>query len=361
MIHAIAALPLLAAAIPQDSDALASSVRAAADTEVRIATYDVGDLTGATELRELRDSVVRDDIPATVRRAALDRYVELLDTGAVEAVTDELVETIRAFVEPKLAGDLERVIATAPGEITVSGREQQQAWVEAFLRQTRAFDGMIEFRMRIYEVPDGALAALVDGRSGTVLAADAVALFQERIESLEGASTLMVPRVLTRCATLANIQLVEQTAYIKDFEITVLPDLHQEIADPIIDVLQTGIDVDVRGIPSAGGGLDVHAEFRYSTADKPIRAEKVRIGAAGHEVTVQLPEVRMARASARFELAPGAAVVMATVDPGREEGEAPRDLVFLMQALRVGPEDVGDAMDAPIDPAPDADPRKGGR
>ncbi|MEL6716374.1 MAG: hypothetical protein AAFP86_21525, partial [Planctomycetota bacterium] len=116
MIHAIAALPLLAAAVPQDSDALAPSVRAAVPAEVRIATYDVGDLTGATELRELRDSVVRDDIPASVRRAALDRYVELLETGAVDAVTDELVETIRAFVEPKLSGDLERVIATAPGE-----------------------------------------------------------------------------------------------------------------------------------------------------------------------------------------------------------------------------------------------------
>lgn len=325
--------PLPAEAPPHQAWAQATPAGA------EMATYDVGDMTGAAELRELRDSVVRDDIPVVVRRAALDRYVELLESGSVEALTDQLVETVRVFIEPPLEGELERVIATAPGEITVAGRPEQQRWVREFLRSTRAFEGTIEFRMRIYEVPAGALRTLVEGRSGTILEPKKVGPFQEQIEALEGASVVSVPRVQARCASLANVTLVEQTAYVKDFELTVLPDLQKEIADPVIDVLETGIDVDVRGIPSAGGALAVYAGFRYSTADRPIRSQTLRIGASGHEVTVQLPELRVAKASARFDLAPGAAFVMATVDPGRSDSDAPRDIVFVLQALRASAKD----------------------
>ncbi|MHC4262686.1 MAG: hypothetical protein ACYSWX_09210 [Planctomycetota bacterium] len=308
--------------------------------DVSVVTYDVGDLTGAQELRDLRDSVVRDDIPQVVRRAALDRYVELLETRSVSTATEDLVGAIETFIDPPASSQLNKVVASGPGEITVAGSDVQHAWVESFLEASRGFEGLVDFQMRIYEVPVGRLDTLVQGRSGTILAAPDVAPFLEQLEEMGDADVLMVPRVLAHAGSASNIQAVEQTAYVKDYELTVLPDLQQEIADPIIDVLPTGVAIDLRAVPVGPDSLSVHVDFRYSVAERPFPTRTVRVGAAGNELTIQLPEVRVAKATARFDLAPGSAVVMATVDPGREDGEAPRDLLFVLQAARVEEVDV---------------------
>ena len=308
--------------------------------DVSVVTYDVGDLTGAQELRDLRDSVVRDDLPQVVRRAALDRYVELLETRSVSTATEELVGAIETFIDPPVSILLNKVVASGPGEITIAGSDVQHAWVESFLEATRGFEGLVDFQMRIYEVPVGRLDTLVEGRSGTILAAPDVEPLLEQLKEMGDADVLMVPRVLAHAGSTSNIRAGEQTAYVKDYELTVLPDLQQEVADPIVDIVETGVAIDLRAIPVGPDSLSVHVDFRYSVAERPFPARTVRAGAAGTQFTIQSPEVRVAKATARFDLAPGSAVVMATVDPGREVGEAPKDLLFVLQAARVEEADV---------------------
>lgn len=302
---------------------------------VFVSMYSVEELTGAVELRELRESVIRDDIPQSVRRVALDRYAELLESGAVTEATQGLVDSILAFVQPPMTGKDQRILVSGPGEMTVSGTAKQHHWIEEHLVSRGGEVGQVDFEMRLYEVPAASLKELVGERSGTILKPGMAADFMAGLAVRKDVDLLMLPRVLVNDGAAASIASMEQTAYVKDYELTVLPDLEQEVADPIIDVMQTGTMIDLRAIPIADNGLAVLVEFQHLTVESPIEARSIPIGAGGHEVTVQVPVVRKANANARFDLAPGAAVVLATVDPATTDTDQPRGLILLLQAERV--------------------------
>ena len=52
--------------------------------------FEVGDLTGADELKELRSAILDEALPLSVRRATLDRYSELLTSNSVSVEAEEL-------------------------------------------------------------------------------------------------------------------------------------------------------------------------------------------------------------------------------------------------------------------------------
>ena len=80
--------------------------------------------------------------------------------------------------------------------------------------------------------------------------------------------------------------------------------------------LQTGLTMQWRSVPLAEKRLAIQIDLTYSTVRRPFREVAMRLGALGHEVTVQLPEVTTLSAQSRFDLAPGQTIVMGTVDPG---------------------------------------------
>ena len=113
----------------------------------------------------------------------------------------------------------------------------------------------------------------------------------------------------------AQLQAVKQVAYIRDYELKVLADQNVEVADPIIDVAQGGIEMSLRGVPLADGRLSIEADLNYSKLTEPIATFETTIGAMAHPVTIQLPEITRVHVEGRFELFPGETLLMASVDP----------------------------------------------
>ncbi len=346
MLHSIllstAFLPVASAhGAEQEAGSAVAPIEAfALDTQVVI--FDVSDLTDADELENLRRAIVREDLEDEMRAELLDEYVSMLESGEVEGATQSIVTSIETFIEPQPGPEF-RIAPVGPGRLAVAGSPAQQVWVKEFLRSMRGFDGLIDIQMHMYQLPQGHLETLLGGWSGKALDAMQLTELLEDLDRIEDKQVVAAPRVMVFPAGRASISTIEQTAYIKDFELTILPDLNKEIADPTIDVLQTGVVVDVLAVPVGDDRLAVLADFAYSTAEKPFPTRSFRLGAHTEEVTIQVPEVRTAKANARFELGPNEAVALAAADPGDGSGErldgddakAPRDMLVILRARRM--------------------------
>ena len=106
--------------------------------------------------------------------------------------------------------------------------------------------------------------------------------------------------------------------------------LDAEIADPIIDIVESGVKMDLRGVPLADQKLGVFARLEYSTLEEPIPSFQTSIGARGHVVTIQLPKVTKVKLEGRFEVLPGETLLLATVDPTGET-----EVLALLRATRI--------------------------
>ncbi|MEM9803611.1 MAG: hypothetical protein AAGA20_25060, partial [Planctomycetota bacterium] len=218
-----------------------------------------------------------------------------------------------------------------PGEMIVAADARTHRWIDRFLSGTRQFDGFIDVEVRLFHVAAGTAAEVWDGRTGVLLDGETTAGFLDRLTASKDAESVAAPRLLTQPGAPASLFIGEQTAYVKDFELTVLPDTETEIADPVIDVVQTGTSIDVLAIPLGAERLAVEIEFRQSTAERPFRELTTTLGANSSPVTVQLPEVKTSRVAARFELDPGSSIALSVNNPEDET----KDIVVLMRAQRV--------------------------
>jgi type II secretory pathway component GspD/PulD (secretin) len=106
------------------------------------------------------------------------------------------------------------------------------------------------------------------------------------------AEVLMAPRLTAFNTQRANITVVDQWAYIKDFDVQVAQSAY--IADPVIGTIQTGVVFDVRPI-IANDRRYITLELRPTVADlqKPIRTFTTTLGASGREVVFEVPTVRL--------------------------------------------------------------------
>lgn len=103
---------------------------------------------------------------------------------------------------------------------------------------------------------------------------------------------LMAPRLTAFNTQRANITVVDQWAYIKDFDVQVAQSAY--IADPVIGTIQTGVVFDVRPI-IANDRRYITLELRPTVANlqTPIRTFTTTLGASGRQVTFEVPTVQL--------------------------------------------------------------------
>ncbi|TDJ68655.1 MAG: hypothetical protein E2O39_12850 [Planctomycetota bacterium] len=284
----------------------------APDTALRL--YDVGHLTGHTRLRDLlagfADTANRIEIEGAIAR--LER-LERLRTE-VRSTTDSLVATIREMISPPLQEDIQRVDHLDRGSLALVGTRVQHEWLAQFLEAASGFNGLIDVQASIYVLEEGGLAELSQVRSGEVLSPAQVTALVGELE-LADVTAVTSPRVTTFPFQEAQLSIIEQVAYIKDYELKILPEQSVEIADPVIDVVNTGVIMQVRGVPLANHKLGIFASLEYSVLERPIRTIEMTLGAMGHQVTIQLPHVTRVMLEGRFEVLPDETLLLATVDP----------------------------------------------
>lgn len=104
------------------------------------------------------------------------------------------------------------------------------------------------------------------------------------------ATTLTAPKITAYLGQHGEIRISNQTAYIKDYEVRSAADT--VIADPIIDVVEDGLKVDVTVIRLPGQeGLCVDAAITMSALKKPMETFETSIIEGAPKVKLQLPEV----------------------------------------------------------------------
>lgn len=335
MMYALTIVPFLLLA-PQEDPARVDVLRAidpaltavgeTAAQDRRIRILDVADLTGADRLDALREAIENDLLDEEVRYAALGRYLDLIETGEMDTRVQGLVEAIETFCVPNTAGL--RIGVPSPGVLIVAASESVHTWIDQFLAAMRGFDGQVLIAIEIFKVDAGTAADVWGGRTGVLLDE---AHLGDLLVTLEGAAERVnAPAVLTNPAQHASLVVGEQIAYVKDYEFTVLPGRDVEIADPVIDVIQTGTSIDVIAVPVGDGRLAVEIQYAEARAETPFREFTTTLG-VGNPVTVQLPELRVAKVNARFELDPGAAIAMSVKDPDDET----KDIIVVMKASRI--------------------------
>lgn len=283
-------------------------------------SYGVADLCGHSQVHEQRRKLLQhipwdatDPGVIIAQSAALDHA-----QAEASAALADIESIVRSHLKPAFDPARNLVRTVTDSSLLVLGDHNQQAWVQTYLETCRQFERLIRVDTVILNLPAGSLETLGHDHSGQVLPrtdADGLIAAAKRIP---GATILEVPSVVTSPFRRANLTAVDQVAYIKDFELIVLEEEQQEIVDPVVDVAQDGVVLDITATPVEGGRFSLDAHLTYSVLERPIRTFETSIGALGHKVTVQLPEITISRLKGEFVLSQDQSLAIASTGPDGE-------------------------------------------
>lgn len=308
-------LAALHGAPSQDVDVAAPPIAPAVNaepTEMRV--HDLRILTGHESIEELiaglQESTHRDEVAD-----AFERMQQVEDVREhVARTTTNLVDSLRDMMAPSLDTSQHSLVHIGSGRIALVGTAAQHTWLESFRQAAAEFDGMIDVQARIFVMERGKLGAYTPVGSGSVLdPEEATGLLKDLTEA--GAEQIVAPRLMTFPFQEATLAVINQEAYIKDYELKVFPDLDAEIVDPVIGVVEDGMTMSLRAMPMAEGYLGIQAHLEYAVLERPIPTVDLHIGSGGHPVTVQVPHVTRISIEGRFHMKPGHSLLLFTSDP----------------------------------------------
>ncbi len=116
------------------------------------------------------------------------------------------------------------------------------------------------------------------------------------------------PRILIANTGRSNLTVLNQVTYVKDFDVEIAQ--AASIADPIVDVIQDGVILDVRPVVSADRRF-ITLELRPTIAElkRPIRQVTTTLGSQA-SVTIELPELEIQRIRTSIPMPDGATVML---------------------------------------------------
>jgi len=247
---------------------------------------------------------------------ALERLERLAPRRAlVDSTTESLLAFARDWMTPPLAAG-QRIERLAGGRLVLLGTGDQQAWLADFLASTTAFRGLIDVQTQVYRVPAADLPEDLRERHGRVWTAGEANALRAALAG-RGIDPVTAPRVLTHPFQEGQLMIGTQQPYVKEYEVKVLPERGLEVADPVVEVLEEGVQLRVRSVPLAAGRFAVYAELTHTTIEALRDVEQI---VGGRPVTIQLPELVRIHAEGRFELGQGEVLLLcATADRAGEE------------------------------------------
>ncbi len=142
----------------------------------------------------------------------------------------------------------------------------------------------------------------------TLLSDMQMELILRAISKSERIELVTAPRITVHNTSRANLSVLNQVAYIKDFDVEIAQ--AASIADPIVEVIQDGVILDVRPVVSADRRF-VTLELRPTIAQlkRPIEERVTTLGSQ-NSVTIMLPEVEIQRVRTSVPLPDGGTVLL---------------------------------------------------
>lgn len=172
-----------------------------------------------------------------------------------------------------------------------------------------------DMRARVEELYDVGLGDenVIDGSGGlsfqwTYLNDLQLELILRAVSKSERVQLVTSPRITVYNTARGNLSVLNQVAYVQDFNVEIAQ--ASSIADPVVNVVQDGVVLDVRPVVSADRRF-ITLELRPTIAalKRPIREVVTTLGSQ-NSVTIQLPEVEYQRVRTSIPMPDGGTVLL---------------------------------------------------
>jgi Flp pilus assembly secretin CpaC/tetratricopeptide (TPR) repeat protein len=129
------------------------------------------------------------------------------------------------------------------------------------------------------------------------------------VSKSERVELVTAPRLLVFNTARSNLTVLNQVAYVQDYDVEIAQ--AASIADPIVNVVEDGVILDVRPVVSADRRY-ITLELRPTVAElkRPIRTIVTSLGNSGNPVTIQLPELEVSRARTSVPMPDGGTILL---------------------------------------------------
>lgn len=260
----------------------------------------------STVLYDLRDLLTVMD-PSPLPPGEKLKLLEARNADAPAAPAETtLLGLIRAFAPSSVTAD--QINASRWALVTTLDQAQHD-WLRNLVeRQRQQLTSQVEFRVWLLTVRPEALAELRPGGESLVLPTVAERDAFLARATAAGAESLALPAVRTQPLALAQVELLEKIAYVKDYEIcmNVQPG-GQTIVDPKIDYVRDGVELAAHALLLEDDVVGFDLRVREHDLVKPIPAFKTRVG--DHDVEIGLPTTKLTSLHATLKVARGQSVV----------------------------------------------------
>ncbi|MDZ4772319.1 MAG: hypothetical protein SGI72_04215, partial [Planctomycetota bacterium] len=133
-------------------------------------------------------------------------------------------------------------------------------------------------------------------------------LILRAVSKSERVELVTSPRITVHNTARGNLSVLNQVAYVQDFDVEIAQ--AASIANPVVNVVQDGVVLDVRPVVSADRRF-ITLELRPTIANlrRPIREVVTTLGSQ-NSVTIQLPEVEIQRVRTSIPMPDGGTVML---------------------------------------------------
>ena len=244
-----------------------------------------------------------------------------------QARLERLGEMLKDKLPSSARSGLVSLSTLNPGTLMVAGSTTVLSFTADFLEAQRRELAPLTLSMKLVEVPHKLLGEL--GVEGSSKLFEKESGYQELVAKLTAApdsELISAPNITTLAREPASLSLSNQVSYIADYQLVLVEPGHQEILDPIVEVVEEGTWIKLTGVPVPGGAIDFDFDVTMSKLERPIATEKVRIGAGSDRmVEVSLPKISKVHISSLISMRPGSAALIASAAP-----DPSRDLIVLI-------------------------------
>ncbi|MCE9594055.1 MAG: hypothetical protein K8S98_07675 [Planctomycetes bacterium] len=243
----------------------------------------------------------------------------------------EFQEVLERWMRPALDRTKDALQVTQDGTLIAHVTAEGQAWLDNFLALQRREPVLLDMQFCFLSgkkarfdalLPNGGVAFLTNAAAEKLIADS---------KSGNDISIMQAPRIVAWPRQKNVLSTLDQVAYVKEWRVeTVEPD-HQQIADPLVDVVQSGILIESRAVLLDEKRIGLETVVTQSDLKIPIATKKVKLAIhGGIEVEIGQPEVTTVSLRTTVMLESNSYALFRGPLAGGD-----RDVVVLLHATRV--------------------------
>ena len=159
-----------------------------------------------------------------------------------------------------------------------------------------------DYRGRTENIFDSSLSRIIGAEGGatvgfSILDDDLkIGMLLRAVERSQNITIVNAPRLTIYNRQRANLSIINQIAYVKDYDTEVAQTAF--IADPLIDIVQDGLTLDVRPTVSYDRKyVTIDLQPTVATVTRPMRTFTTALGGLSQPVEIEMPEVKVQSAA----------------------------------------------------------------